>query len=1001
MSQLGTTKQVAAEWHQRLSGLQGRRYWRSLEELAQSDEFERIVEGEFPGAASLLSSGLSRREFLRIMGSSLALAGLGACAERPTEQIVPYVQPPEERTAGETFDYASAFTLAGVATGILVKSYEGRPIKIEGNPQHPASLGGTNPFIQASILSLYDPERSQVVRHSTGITTWEDFVRTARARLDSLRPAGGAGLRLLTGAVTSPTLGEQIRTLLKQLPQAKWHAYEPVSRDNTREGARIALGQEAESLYRFDGADVILSLDSDFLFSEPGSLRYARDFSNRRRVRGEQAETNRLYVAEPTPSITGSIADHRLAIAAGRIESLALAVARRLGAKQSGAEDAQELAPYKAWINTVAADLQKHRGSSLVLAGEFQPPRVHALAHSMNQLLGNVGTTVIYAEPAEESIAAGASSLQELARDMAQGAVEALFIIGTNPAYSAPADLRFAEALSKVRFRAHFGEYEDETSALCQWHVPQAHFLETWGDARSFDGIVTIQQPLIAPLYGGRSPHELFAALNGSAEISAYDIVRRFWRGRIGNAEFDGWWRRALHDGFIPDSGARRRTAAVRAQTAAPSRPDVPAANAAEGLELVFRPDPTIWDGRFANNAWLQELPKPLSKVTWDNAALISPRTAQQLTLHTGDVVELRLGDSAIAAPVWINPGQSDESVTVHLGYGRTRAGKVGSALGFNAYPLRTTGQPWFAGGLQISKTGRRHELVTTQGHHTMVGRPLVRSGTLEQFREHPEFVHEMAHEPPANLSLYSQHKFDGSAWGMVIDTSVCIGCNACVVACQAENNIPVVGKAEVANGREMLWLRVDRYYEGPAENPEVLFQPVPCMHCENAPCEPVCPVGATAHSTEGLNDMVYNRCVGTRYCSNNCPYKVRRFNFYQYADFRTEVRKLGYNPDVTVRSRGVMEKCTYCVQRINHGRIEAKKENRPIRDGEVITACAQACPTEAIIFGDMSDADAAVAKLKTDPLNYAMLAELNTRPRTTYLARLKNPHPVLGAKKK
>ena len=397
MSQLGTTKQVAAEWHQRLSGLQGRRYWRSLEELAQSDEFERIVEGEFPGAASLLSSGLSRREFLRIMGASLALAGIGACAERPTEQIVPYVQPPEERTAGETFDYASAFTLAGVATGILVKSYEGRPIKIEGNPQHPASLGGTNPFIQASILSLYDPERSQVVRHSTGITTWEDFVRTVRARLDSLRPAGGAGLRLLTGTVTSPTLGEQIRTLLKQLPQAKWHAYEPVSRDNTREGARIALGQEAESLYRFDGADVILCLDCDFLFSEPGSLRYARDFSNRRRVRGEQAETNRLYVAEPTPSITGSIADHRLAIAAGRIDSLAQAVARRLGAKQSGAEDAQDLAPYKAWIDTVAADLQQHRGSSLVIAGEFQPPRVHALAHSMNQLLGNVGTTVIYA----------------------------------------------------------------------------------------------------------------------------------------------------------------------------------------------------------------------------------------------------------------------------------------------------------------------------------------------------------------------------------------------------------------------------------------------------------------------------------------------------------------------------------------------------------------------------------------------------------------------------
>lgn len=998
MSQRETPKPTTAEWGQRLSGLQGRHYWRTLDELAQSDDFQRIVEGEFPSAASLLSTGLSRREFFRIMGASLALAGLGACAERPTEQIVPYVEPPEERIAGKPLVYASAFTLSGVATGILVKNYEGRPIKIEGNPQHPASLGGTNPFIQASILSLYDPERSQVVRHSSGITPWEDFVRAARARLDSLRPSGGAGLRLLTGNVTSPSLGEQIRTLLKQFPQAKWHAYEPVSRDNTREGARQAFGRQAESLYHLDRADVILSLDSDFLFSEPGSLRYARDFSNRRRVRGEKAEMNRLYVAEPTPSITGSMADHRLAISAGRIRALAQAVARRLGGKEPGTQDAQELAPYQAWLDTVAADLQQHRGSSLVVAGYYQPAPVHALAHSMNQLLGNVGNTVIHAEPAEES--AGASSLPELARDMAQGAVEALFIIGANPAYSAPADLRFAEALAKVRFRAHFGEYEDETSALCHWHVPQAHFLETWGDARSFDGVVTIMQPLIAPLYGGKSAHELMAVLTGNAETSAYDIVRGFWRGRA-QGDFDAWWQRALHDGFIEGSGATIQKIAARAQTQAPSQAASAAAESSEGLELVFRPDPTIWDGRFANNAWLQELPKQLSKLSWDNAALISPRTAQRLSLHNSDVVELRLGDSVIAAPVWINPGQADESVTVHLGYGRSRAGKVGSAIGFNAYPLRTTGRPWFAGGLQISKTGRRHELVTTQGHHTMAGRPLVRSGTLEQFREHPEFVHEMAHEPPPDLTLYPPHKFDVSAWAMVIDTSVCIGCSACVVACQAENNIPVVGKDEVARGREMLWLRVDRYYEGPAENPDILFQPVPCMHCENAPCEPVCPVAATVHSTEGLNDMVYNRCVGTRYCSNNCPYKVRRFNFYQYADFRTEVRKLGYNPDVTVRSRGVMEKCTYCVQRINHGRIEAKKENRPIRDGEVITACAQACPTEAIIFGDMTDAEAAVSKLKKEPLNYAMLAELNTRPRTTYLARLKNPDPDLGAKQK
>ena len=1001
MSQRDKPTGTAAALRQRLTGLQGQSYWRTLEELAQSEEVQRVVEQEFPSAASLLTSGLSRRDFLRIMSASLALAGLGACANKPSEQILPYIQAPEDLVAGKSVEYATAFTLGGYGIGVLVKSFEGRPIKLEGNPQHPANLGGTNPFAQASILNLYDPERSQVVRRSNGISTWEDFVTSVRSRLDLQRPKAGAGLRLLTGAVTSPTLGEQIRLLLKQFPQAKWHSYEPISRDHTREGTRLALGQEGENQYRFERAEVIVALDSDFLFAEPGSLRYAREFSNRRRVRGEQAQMNRLYVAEPTPSITGSMADHRVAIAASRIAQLAQAMGRRLGVTQSGGEDPQELAPYEAWIETVTADLQEHRGSSLVFAGEYQPPQVHVLAHAINQRLGNVGNTIVYSEPVEEQVSSRAASLPELVRDMAQGRVEVLLILGANPVFTAPADLGFRDALSPVPFRAHFGEYEDETSGLCEWHVPQAHFLETWSDSRSFDGTATIMQPLIAPLYGGKSPHEVMAILTGSAETSSYDIVRAFWRARGSDGDFETWWQRALHDGFVAGSAAAAKTVSVRAPSSAPQDKSAAQQESVGGLELVFRPDPTIWDGRFANNAWLQELPKPLTKLTWDNAALISPRTAQRLNLKNGDVIELRSGKGSAAGPVWINPGQADESVTVHLGYGRTRGGRVAAGTGFNVYPLRTTREQWFASGLQITKTGRRHELVTTQGHHTMEGRPLVRSGTLEHYREDPEFVHQMGHEPPPDLSLYPEHRFDVSAWGMVIDTTVCIGCNACVMACQAENNIPVVGKDQVARGREMHWLRVDRYYDGAAEDPDVLFQPVPCMHCENAPCEPVCPVGATAHSTEGLNDMVYNRCVGTRYCSNNCPYKVRRFNFYQYADFKTEVRKLGYNPDVTVRSRGVMEKCTYCVQRINHGRIEAKKENRPIRDGEVVTACAQACPTGAIIFGDLTDADAEVSKLKKDPLNYAMLAELNTRPRTTYLARLKNPNPSLGAKKK
>jgi molybdopterin-containing oxidoreductase family iron-sulfur binding subunit len=988
------------EIRKRLSGLRGALYWRSLEELAGSEEFQTVLEKEFPSAAGLLAESVSRRDFLRLMAASLALAGLGACSRRPREEIVPYVNPPEETTSGTPLYYATAFPFAGYGIGVLVESYEGRPIKIEGNPQHPASLGATNLFAQAAILDLYDPERSQVVRRSRGISTWDQFITAATARLDVQRGKRGVGLRLLTGRVTSPTLGRQIRALLEQFPEAKWYTYEAVSRENVRQGARLVLGQDGESVYRFDRARVILSLDADFLYLDPGSLRYAREFTNGRRVRGQQAEMNRLYVVEPTPSITGSMADHRLALPASDIMALAQGVARRLGIKEGAGEDAPAVAPYAAWMDGLVADLQTHRGSSVVVAGEPQPPQVHVLAHVINQFLGNVGSTLIYTESVEERTPNRTGSLSDLAREMAQGAVDALFILDGNPVFDAPADLRFGEALAKVPFRVHVGGYEDETSALCHWHIPQAHFLETWGDIRSFDGTVTIMQPLIAPLYGGKSAHEVIAVLSGNPNITSHDLVREFWRARIRQGDFEAWWQRALHDGIVPDSGAAVKTASARGQSFAPVEKPA-AATAAEGFEIVFRPDPTIWDGRFANNGWLQELPKPLTKLSWDNAALISPRTARRLGLTNGDGVELQLAGNRVTAPVWINPGQAENSVSVTMGYGRTHAGKVGKGTGFDVYPLRTSAQPWFGRGLQIKKTGQRFDLVSTQGHHTMAQRPLVLNATLEQYRQRPDFVQQMRRTPPPDVTLYPAHKYDGNAWGMVIDTNVCIGCSACVVACQAENNIPVVGKDQVGRGRDMFWLRVDRYYQGPAENPEIVYQPVPCMHCENAPCEPVCPVAATVHSVEGLNEMVYNRCVGTRYCSNNCPYKVRRFNFYQYADFETPSTKLRYNPDVTVRSRGVMEKCTYCVQRINHARIEAKKENRQVRDGEVLTACQQACPTEAIIFGNLSDGESAVTRLKREPLNYGLLEELNTRPRTTYLARLKNPNSKIGESKK
>ncbi len=997
------TKDTAA-LRDRLAGLQGRSYWRSLEELAGTDEFCQWVERELPQAASLLSAPVNRRDFLRLMGASLALAGLGACARKPAEEIVPYVETPEELVLGKPLHFASAFTLSGFATGVVVESHEGRPVKIEGNPQHPLSVGATLPFAQAAILDLYDPQRSQVVLQSGRISTWEAFMGPAGARMAVQREKRGAGLRILTGAVTSPTLGAQMRALLEALPDARWIQYEPVSRGNSRAAARLAFGQELDSFLHLDRAAVIVSLDADVLFSEPASLRYARDFSAARRVRGGRERMNRLYVAEPAPSITGSMADHRLAVRAGDIAALAQALAARLGVKGSAGAGAQASASHAAWLDAAAGDLSAHRGTSVVVAGESQPPDVHLLAHALNQALGNSGKTSVLIEPAQERLEGRMETLQELVSEMQEGAVESLFIFDANPVFTAPVDLRFAEALSKVPFRVHLGLNDNETAALCHWHLPKCHFLESWGDAKSYDGTVTILQPLIAPLYAGRTEHEMVALLSGSGATSSYDLVREFWRSRIQVKDFETWWRRVLHDGIVDGTGAVPKPVTVRPQSLTTAEP-VKAANTVnapdQALELVFRPDPTIWDGRFANNAWLQELPKPLTKLTWDNAALISPRTAQRLELQSGDIIELQAGNNRVAAPVWINPGQADESVAVNFGYGRTRVGDVGRGTGFNAYVLRTTEHPWFASGLQIAKTGRRMELASTQGHHSMEGRALVRYGTLEEYLKDPDFVHEMGHEPPPELTLYPEFKFDGPAWGMVIDTNVCIGCNACVVACQAENNIPVVGKTEVLRGREMHWIRLDRYYEGPAEDPQVLFQPVPCMHCEKAPCELVCPVAATVHSAEGLNDMVYNRCVGTRYCSNNCPYKVRRFNFFQYSDFDSPTLKLGRNPDVTVRSRGVMEKCTYCVQRINRGRIEAKKDNRPIRDGEVVPACAQACPTEAIVFGDIHDPKSAVARLKQEPLNYSLLGELNTRPRTTYLGRLKNPNSKIGEPRK
>ncbi len=976
----------------RLAATHGRHFWRSLDELAETKEFTDFVHREFPQHASEWLDPLTRRTFLKLMSASIALAGLTACGAQPPEKIVPYVKQPEEILPGKPLFYATAFALGGYATGVLVRSDMGRPTKIEGNPQHPASLGATDPIAQGSILNLYDPDRSQSVLNLGRPSTWEAFTSDLNRALATQTVKRGAGLRILSETITSPTLAAQIGDLLKRYPAAKWHQYEPTWRDGAFGGGRMAFGQDVNTIYRFEQADVVFSLDGDFLMSLPGSMRYARKFIDKRRVGAGQTAMNRLYVVESTPTLTGAMADHRLHIRASEIESVARAAAQGLGvAGVTGAALPSDV-PAK-WIAAMVKDLKANAGRSIVVPGEEQPAIVHALAHAINASLGNTGKTVIYTDPVAANPVDQTASLRDLVQAMNGGQVDMLVVLGANPVYTAPADLKFTEAFNKVSVRVHLGLYQDETAALSHWHIPEAHYLEAWGDARAFDGTASIVQPLIAPLYAGRSAHELISALAGDATRSGYDIVRAFWQTKSTAADFESAWRRALHDGVIDGTTLPPRQVTLSSSFAAPAS----AAPAAGSLEIIFRPDPNIGDGRFANNGWLQELPKPLTTLTWDNAAFVSPTTAQRLGLQNEDLIDLSYGGQTVPAPVWILPGHPNDAVTVHLGYGRTHAGRVGQNTGFNAYALRTSGAPWFGSGLQLRKTGKTYELAATQTHFSMEGRELVRVATISEFQHAPKMNPDDWSKPPNGDTLYPEYKYDGYKWGMAIDLNACIGCNACTIACRAENNIPVVGKVEVRRSREMDWIRVDRYYEGSElDNPDVYFQPRPCMHCEKAPCEVVCPVAATTHSAEGLNQMTYNRCVGTRYCSNNCPYKVRRFNFLQYADKDTPVIQLMYNPDVTVRDRGVMEKCSYCVQRINSARIEAERENRSIVDGEVRTACQQVCPTSAIIFGDINDPKSAVRRLKSEPLHYGMLSELGTQPRTTYGPRLRNPNPEI-----
>jgi MoCo/4Fe-4S cofactor protein with predicted Tat translocation signal len=1034
----------------RVAGSHGRVYWRSLGELADTPEFREYLHREFPAQASEWNDPKGRRQFLKLMSASLALAGVGACTKQPREEIVPYVKQPEDMVPGRPLFFASAIPFSGIAHPVLVESHMGHPTKIEGNPEHPASLGATDTFAQAAILQLYDPDRAKTLTVRGEVAAWGTFLGAVRAVATRQKARQGAGIRFLSGPTTSPSFAELMASVLQAFPQAKWHRYDPIARS----GAAQTSGTGGDAIYHFDKADVIVTLDADFLTCGPGSVRYQKDFAARRRVTDERKEMNRLYAVESTPTLTGVKADHRLAIKAGDVEPFARELAGAVGAgpggagPQPGASVPRPGAPEIAkWVSAIGKDLQAHRGRSLVVPGEYQPPAVHALAQAMNQALGNVGTTVTYGAAIEAEPSDNLASLKELVTAMDAGQVELLVMLGgVNPVYTAPADLKFAEKLGKVNLSIYHGLYVDETAYLSHWNVPDTHPLESWGDARAYDGTVSIIQPLIAPLYEGRSASEVLVTFTAQTDRRSYAIVKDYWarafaggawkiRGTDGQPfkNADTFWRRALHDGFIGGtaiadggpatpfvaapaaatpaaSGAPAVPAAAATAAAAPAAP--PAAAPAQapasgptpqgGLELIFRPDPTVWDGRFANNGWLQELPKPLTKVTWDTTAWVSPQLAKDRGLVDGDLIELKYRGNTAQMPIFRVPGHPNESVTVFFGYGRRMAGHVGTATReaepFNAFLLRTSDAPWFGNGLEISKLGERYPLATTQEHHLMEGRAPVRVATIEQYRDEPGIILEEDEKPPRTLTMYPDHKYDGNKWGMAIDLTTCTGCSACTIACVAENNIPVVGKDQVARGREMHWIRVDHYFAGNDYDTavEAFHQPVPCMHCENAPCELVCPVAATTHSSEGLNDMVYNRCVGTRYCSNNCPYKVRRFNFLLYQDWDTPSLYPMRNPDVTVRSRGVMEKCTYCVQRINQARVDAKREDREIRDGEVVTACQAVCPSDAIVFGNLNDPHSQVVKLKAQQRNYGVLEDLNTRPRTTYLAVLRNPNPEL-----
>ncbi len=1012
------------------------RFWRSLAHLRNDPAFQQIARHEFmPGAADP-PGGASRRQFLQLMGASIAMAGLSAC-RRPVQRIMPYTRKPEEIIEGIPLFYATAMPLRGVLSGLLAQSHEGRPTKVEGNPDHPVSRGATGVFEQASVLNLYDPDRSRSVLRDGAASTWAAFVDFCRQLAVD---AAGKRLVVLSEETSSPTVAALRQQLAGRFPQLRWITYRAEGDDPVRLGLQRAFGSPYRPVYHFEQAQVIVSLDADFLGPTAHNFVHAtRAFADGRRLSTPQDAMSRLYVVESAYSITGGMADHRLRLRSSQIPAFAAALAARLGLGSGPTAFADH--PY---VAAMAADLQQAGSRGLVLAGETQPPEIHALCAALNGALGSIGTAVTYLDAGEEPTRPQAEELVELVRDLNDGNVDALLLLGVNPVYDAPAGLDFGAAMKRAGETIHVGLWVDETARAARWHLPRAHYLEAWGDGRSYDGTLSVIQPLIAPLYAdARSDIEVLGALATGLDQAGYDLVRAGWRAVLPGA-FEQAWRKVLHDGFLPGTAF--------APAADPPQPPTLGALPTPGdddLELVFRLDPTVLDGVYANNAWCQELPDPTTKIVWDNVALMSPQTADRLDLSVEyskgkyyvDLVELTLGDRSVTLPVWVLPGHADDSISVTLGYGREITsnrphrkspfwdkdedtdvyghGALANGVGQNVAVLRPTASTRVATGVQVRKTGQTYLIITTQEHGTLdvEARPLVRVATYAEYEKQPDFVQEFEaptpREPfaeypalwenqhPAGTAAMKDNPYYRNQWGMVVDLNACTGCSACIVACNSENNISVVGKEHVGNGREMLWMRLDRYFishgddEAP-ENPQMVVQPVLCQHCENAPCEAVCPVAATVHSPDGTNQMIYNRCIGTRYCSNNCPYKVRRFNFFNWTKTLPLEVQMAQNPNVTVRFRGVMEKCSFCIQRIRRAQQRAGLEDRTVEDGEVVTACQQACPAQAITFGDLNDPESRVSTMKQNSRRYEMLAELDVKPRLSYLGRVRNPNPSL-----